>query len=329
MKFNAIFVFSIVFLSLPVCFSDASAAPGRMFNQADMLKIEKFRKQIINQTPVLKEKIRQIILERQANNLISGFKKGGNFEARVLKEHVKKGTGNIKLIINSSMDINRLSDKLKTYGVRIIKRRNNMAVVDVPVENLEKMFSEVDSIKNARLPRRFFPQGVVSEGVALTDSDSFHNLGYYGAGVNIAVIDVGFKGAAEAVANGDLPGNAIAYAHDFTGNGLETEYYHGTACAEIIYDMAPRARMYLLKISTDADILDALDYCINNNIDIISFSLGTNGTGPGDGTGFLDEAFDEARANGILAVAAAGNNGNTTVDGITLGVHWKGDVQRY
>ncbi len=326
MKLNKNHVLSITFLSLLFCFSNSSAASGKIFNQTDMKKIEKARTQILNRLPTLREKIEQDKIRRQSGRNVSETKKKVNIDVNTLKKQLKKDTGSIKLIIKTSKDINGLSDKLKACGVRLIKTWNSTAAVEVPVENLEKMFNEVESIENARIPRRFFPRAVESEGVAVTGSDDFHNLEYYGAGVKIAVIDVGFKGLTEAQQNGDLPD--ILEAHDYRGKGIETEYYHGTACAEIIYDMAPQAELHLLKILYTVDILDALDYCINNSIDIISFSIGTVGTGPGDGTGFLDEAFDEARDHGILTVAAAGNEGNyTTGNGITIGAHWKGEFR--
>ena len=321
-------VLGIVLLSFPIVVSSSSAAPGKPFNQTDMFKIDKFKKQIINQGPILKEKLRQKKNNGQTGSLVSGSNKKKKLDVNIIKRQVRKETGNIKLVLNASKDINFLSDQLKDHGARLIRKRNNKAVIEVPIENLENLFSEVKSIKNARLPLRLYPQAVESEGVALTHSDDFHNLAYYGAGVKIAVIDVGFKGLTEAIENGDLPNDILTHAIDYSENGLETDYYHGTACAEIIHDMAPQAELHLLKVLYSEDLVEALNYCIDNSIDIMSLSIGTTGTGPGDGTGPLDEAFDIVRANGILPIAAAGNNGITTIgDGensITLGTHWKG-----
>ncbi len=323
MKLNKNVFLSIVFLSLLFCLSGASATPKKAFNKSDIKDIEKIRTQILYKLPGLKEKIKQDKVRQQSESTIYENKKKLRLDAASLKKQFKRDTKNIKLIINTSKDINGLSDKLKTFGVRTIKSWDNMAAVEVPAENLEKMFNEIESIKTARLPRRVFPQDVQSEGVAVTDSNDFHNIDYFGEGVKVAVIDVGFKGLTEAQLNGDLPGSVETW--DFTGNGLETEYYHGTACAEIIYDMAPQAEFHLLKVLYSTDILQALEYCIDNSIDIISFSIGTSGTGPGDGTGPFDEAFDEVREHGILTVASAGNGGNfTSLDGVTIGAHWKG-----
>jgi len=80
----------------------------------------------------------------------------------------------------------------------------------------------------------------------------------------------------------------------------------------------------LLKLSDEIDFYAVLEYCIENSIDIISASIGTFGSGPGNGTGPVSEAADEARANGIFFVAVAGNSANSSMGGTPYGTHWKG-----
>lgn len=233
-----------------------------------------------------------------------------------------KVSDKVRVILKTKDGVNALSNEIITYGGRILKERRNLVAVEVPIDNIEDMVADSDSIEHARLPHKLFPSGVTSEGVTLTGANNFHSQGHKGAGIKVAVIDVGFKGLSEAQSSGDIPYGAITY--DFTGNGLQTEHLHGTACAEIVHDMAPDAELHLLKVSDEVDIYNAIDYCIDNNIKIISLSLGTFGSGPGDGTGPIDEAFDEARANGILVVSSAGNKSNSIRDGTEYGEHWKG-----
>jgi subtilisin family serine protease len=324
MKLTEKVVFGVVLLVLSLFFSYASAESGKSISQKESLNIEKVRALISDQRSSIKSEVGRRKTEARLNSLISGKIKAAGQHGLLLKEQTVGHKEKVRLVLNTSnKDIDGISGRLKDYGARIIKRRNNMAALEVPVNNLEKMINEIDIIKNARPPLRFFPHGEISEGVALTKADSFHNIDSKGAGVKIAVFDVGYKGLTEARKNGEIPDNTPI--HDFTGNGIETKYYHGTACAEIIHDMAPQAELHLLKVSDEIDMLDALDYCLNNAIDIISLSIGTFGTGPGDGTGPLDEAFDEVRANGILVVASAGNHGNMmSMDGMTFGSHWEG-----
>ncbi len=228
----------------------------------------------------------------------------------------------VRVIFNITDGFGVDSDEIRTRGGRILKERDNLVAVEVPVDKIEDIVTNVDGIEYARFPHKLFPLSVTSEGVNLTGANNSHSDGFTGSGTKVAVIDVGFKGLPEAQSNGDIPYSAITY--DYTGTGLQTQYKHGTACAEIVHDMAPDAELHLLKVSDEVDIYNAIDYCIDNDIDIISASIGTFGSGPGDGTGPVDEAFDEARSNGILVVAAAGNSANFIVDSVAYGKHWKG-----
>jgi hypothetical protein len=243
-----------------------------------------------------------------------------------IKRSVKEGKKDIRIVLNTTDDKEEVTYSVINAGGRIIRKRPGFMAVEVPIDKAEQIIIENNSIGYARLPFKFFPTGIVTEGVTLTGANILHNTIYRGAGVKVAVLDGGFKGLTAAISAGELPSNVIT--RDFSGSGLQTESRHGTACAEIIYDMAPDAELHLLKMGDEVDTYGAIDYCIENHIDIVNFSMGTFGTGPGDGTGPLDEAFDELRDAGILVVAAAGNSGNMTYeeDGtlITIGSHWEG-----
>lgn len=210
-------------------------------------------------------------------------------------------------------------------GGRLLRHRANLVTAELPPEQVESVIESQPAIALARLPHRFRPletAPATSEGVAITGAADFHGSGFRGAGVKIAVIDLGFMGLSQAQANGDLP--ADLYTHDYTGTGLERHLKHGTGCAEIVHDMAPEAELHLLRIADEQDMYDAFDYCIENGIDIVSLSIGTAGSGPGNGTGPFQTVCDEARAAGILVVAAAGNGGNFTSGTTSYGTHWEG-----
>ncbi|GEM_PF-1973044 len=279
----------------------------------------------------------QSLREQQPETLKTGASKTGKIN-QVLSDFLagkgdasirKTGPGRdrVRLILDTADDKTKVYDAISRYGAGIIRDRKGFMAIEVPVENVEKLVSGTDAIKSARLPARLYPMAVTSEGVSSLGANQFHNSNLTGAGVKIAVMDVGFKGYTLAIQNGDLPSGVTT--KDFTGNGIQSEYYHGTACAEIIYDMAPGASLYLLKVENALDIYYAIDYCKENGIDIISFSLGASGTGPGDGTGYMNEAFEEAiEESGIIVVAAAGNYANFSYNdnGVikTLGGHWEG-----
>lgn len=125
------------------------------------------------------------------------------------------------------------------------------------------------------------------------------------ARVRIAVIDGGFQGYT-ALLGTDLPASVVTQNFASTGDiGGGTP--HGTACAEIVYDMAPQASLYLLRIATALDLQRAVTFAIENGIQVISTSLGFYNVAPGDGTGFLANEVARARNAEITWVTAAGN----------------------
>jgi subtilisin family serine protease len=158
------------------------------------------------------------------------------------------------------------------------------------------------------------PQALtVSEGVALTGAANLQNAGIRGQCVKIAVIDLGFAGLSAAQGAGQLPGNIVA--QDFSGSGLETGTSHGTGVAEIVYNMAPAAQLYLFKISDEVDLENAVNQAINQGVRIINHSVGWLNTNFYDGTGIIDDTANKARAAGILWVSSVGNYAQR---------HWQG-----
>jgi hypothetical protein len=183
----------------------------------------------------------------------------------------------------------------------------------VPMVELEKLANRPD-IQIIREPHRVISQSAMdpvplvgaqtAEGVAASNAPAWHALSYDGTGVRVAVIDAGFTGY-EGLLGSDLPGSVTTY--DWTGTGMGgTE--HGTACGEIVYDMAPGIAMDFHKVSTEVEIGNAVDQAISDGVDIISMSLILLLNGPGDGSGSLADIVSDARSNGIFFVVGAGNN---------------------
>lgn len=145
-----------------------------------------------------------------------------------------------------------------------------------------------------------------TEGVAITNANAWHSAGYYGSGVRVAVIDMGFAGYTSLLGT-DLPSSVVAVNFASTGD-IGGDTAHGTACAEIVHDMAPGASLYLLRVNTDLDLQRAVTYAMQNGIHVISTSLGWYNVSPGDGTGFLANEVARARNAGVLWVTAASND---------------------
>jgi subtilisin family serine protease len=155
-----------------------------------------------------------------------------------------------------------------------------------------------------------------TEGLAALNGNAWHNAGYRGFGVKVAIIDGGFSGY-RSLLGSNLPADVTAknFVDGENDSQVDGTSPHGTACAEITADIAPQAKLYLIKISTDLDLEQAVDYAISQGVDVISTSVGWYNLTPGDGTGYFANLVDQARNAGITWVTAAGNDRET---------HWGG-----
>ena len=134
---------------------------------------------------------------------------------------------------------------LQAYGGEIIKSADNVWKARVPINMIETIADNVKGISFIKLPDRAIPSAIESEGVGLTGASSYHSAGYTGSGVKVAVIDIGFAGLSSAISDGELPNTVVTI--DCTGSScIPTDFssetgLHGTAVAEIVYDMAPES----------------------------------------------------------------------------------------
>ncbi len=136
---------------------------------------------------------------------------------------------------------------------------------------------------------------------------------YRGDGVKIAIIDSGAD-----IGHPDLKDRVTA-GLDLVGRtpqGWATdEVGHGTHCAGIITSadnghgiigFAPGAEVHACKIFPGgrfSDFIEALDYCIEQKIDVVNLSLGADG-----GSIFVARKIEEARLAGVACIVAAGNS---------------------
>ena len=195
---------------------------------------------------------------------------------------------------------------LAALGGRVLAQSKSLMRVSVLASSLLAV-SELPGVRFVRRPYRPHAQEETwSEGRRLIKAYDNYLEGVRGQGVKVAIIDLGFKGARHLP--GDMP--ARWWSRDFTGEGIYTddESVHGTACAEIIHDVAPEAEFYLYKVRDLLDLENAKDRCIQNGVDIISHSMSSLGTGIGDGKGIACDIVNDAADKGILWVNSAGNS---------------------
>ncbi|MFC1963140.1 SBBP repeat-containing protein [Chloroflexota bacterium] len=210
------------------------------------------------------------------------------------------------LEVNSIENTTQILQKL---GIVLEGIYSNLVQVLAPVSTLEFLANQ-ESVDYVRLPQRPVPDAIISEGVGLIGADGF---GYTGGGIKVAVIDLGFQGYTSLLGT-ELP-SSVTINSFRADQDIEAGEIHGTGCAEIIYDVAPDAQLYLVNIDTEVELASAVTWLISQGVDVISCSLGFLIGGPGDGTGSINDIVSTAKANGILWVNSAGNYGDK---------HWSG-----
>jgi len=121
-----------------------------------------------------------------------------------------------------------------------------------------------------------------SEGDAIHGADNVRNtFGAHGEGVKVGVISDGVDSMNTAVASGDLPSNVTVLRNDQGGE-------EGTAMMEIVYDLAPEAKLYFHDCGSNViEFNNAIDALVSAGCDIIC-----------DDIGWLTEPFFE---DGIIA----------------------------
>ena len=220
--------------------------------------------------------------------------------------------GMVRVIVETNGQTSNVSAAASTLGT-VEGTYGNLVQVRVPANKLTAL-SQLSNSKFVRVPKKPLPS-TISEGVALVNSDDWQAAGYNGTGVKIGILDVGFSGYTTRQSEGELPPGANLttwWAPSIGNSGTEI---HGTACAEIVYDMAPCAHFYLANFGTDVEYGQAVNWLISQGVNIISCSVGWPTGGPGDGTGFFCQVIDTAKAAGIFWSQSIGNQAQR---------HWEG-----
>lgn len=136
-----------------------------------------------------------------------------------------------------------------------------------------------------------------------------------GKGIKIAVVD---SGAATTHRNLTAVGPGASVVGDDREAWTRDTIGHGSHCAGIIAGgplshgsgirgFAPAAQIHVVRIFPGgrfSDLVAALDYCMENGIDVVNLSLGG-----GEPSRIIEERLVRAKEMGIACIAAAGNSG--------------------
>lgn len=152
-------------------------------------------------------------------------------------------------------------------------------------------------------------------GVDRIDAEVVHDYNK-GTGVKVCIIDTGID-----YTHPDLDANYVS-GYDFANNDDDPmdDNGHGTHCAGVVaaednlegvVGVAPEANLYAVKALDSSgsgyvsDVAAGIDWAVTNDMDVVSMSLGSDLYSL-----TLENACNNAYENGLIVVAAAGNDGN-------------------
>lgn len=207
-------------------------------------------------------------------------------------------------------DVGRLAREL---GGRDVAGAGRLLRADLPLRALRPLSLHPD-VERLRRPRRLQAAEVVSEGVGLLHADVFvARTGADGHGARVGVLDSDFQGLDQAL-GGELPADTILTESVTTVPDEEDDHGHGTACAEIVHDMAPGATLVLAKASDEVRFVQAIEQLRVQGVHVVSSSIGYPNLEDPDGRGYYTRQTDSLAAQTVW-VNAAGNYGDAHHEG--------------
>jgi serine protease len=217
----------------------------------------------------------------------------------------------------------RMSSAVSSEGGKVKTRldKHKMVSAELSPATLKKLrgrndieFIEID-------PKRYLMAESTPYGITMVEANQVSdNLT---GNMTVCITDTGYD-----LGHEDLPSSGVTGdANSTTGNWYEDGYGHGTHVAGTIAGIGNNGtgvvgvnpsgnlNIHAVKVFTNAgswgygsDMAVAIDQCTAAGANVISMSLGGSGSSSAE-----QAAFDDAAAAGILSIAAAGNDGNSSL----------------
>jgi subtilisin family serine protease len=283
--------------------------------------------ELATQFPQLGNVLTDPKLDSVYKDFLRAYEAGGLEAAYELaqKRGLLNANGDLRLTLElDTTETAPIKQQLSQYGVIISAEHGNEIDIVVPRSLLEQLvladdpaalFSQMSGLEHIVRIRLPIPTiidqggGVDTESVPVIGADVWHQAGITGKGVKVGVLDRGFDSYKRLLGT-DLPAEVAARSFISGVAADDTGIVHGTAVAEIIYDIAPDAQLYLAAYDTDAEERQAVDWLVAQGVRVISHSAGSI-YGPMDGTSPDAVMVDQLVGDGIVWVNSAGNTGYT------------------
>jgi len=213
-----------------------------------------------------------------------------------------------------------------TVDAKIVKRlpsSNAMAVVLTPSQ--QKALANDASIQSIEVdPKRYLLAESTPYGITMVQAQQLSDAGTVNQ--KVCIMDTGYT-----LSHADLPNSGVTgddgYGSNDTGNWYNDGNGHGTHVAGTIaaignnnqgvvgVNPSGKLGLHIVKVFNDSgswaygsDLIQAISQCKSAGATVISMSLGG-----GSSSSAERAAFDSAYASGILNIAAAGNDGDSSM----------------
>lgn len=228
-----------------------------------------------------------------------------------------EGDIRVTLLLDTE-DSTALQEQLEAVGVTVVAAYEDRINVAVPMALVEAELQSadpggifhrltgLDHVIAVRLPEVRTPDqgGVVAgEGVGLIGAGPWHAAGLTGQGIRVGILDLGFADY-QSLLGVELPDQVTVQ----TFGWIDRYEVHGTACAEIVHEIAPGAELFFAWYDgSDPAFGEAIDWLLAEGVQVISHSAGGL-VGPRDGSEWDARQVDRVAEQGVLWINSSGND---------------------
>ncbi len=167
--------------------------------------------------------------------------------------------------------LEELTEEVKALGGRVGNHAFNNVQVWIPAGQVEQL-ADLPLVKLVKKPTKLKSNNIDPGTLNVIGARNWQNSRFTGKGVKVGIIDIGFKGYSSLLGR-ELPQHVTAA---YTGSVSDfNSTAHGTACAEIIHDIAPDAELFFVNVADrEVSFLQAVSWLRAQGVDVISSSMG-------------------------------------------------------
>jgi len=261
-----------------------------------------------------------------AADLTEQYNKEQRFIVTFKQTGLEKASGNQNLLHATPSQLSLFEETAQSVDAKIVQHMPNvnaMAVILSPEQKLRLLNN--NSVASVEVdPKRFLYAESTPYGVTMVQAPQLSDSGTVNQ--KVCIMDTGYT-----LNHPDLPSSGITgddgYGSNDTGNWYNDGNGHGTHVAGTIAAIGGNGQgvvgvnpsgklgLHIVKVFNDqgswaygSDLIQAVSQCRAAGATVISMSLGGGGSSSAE-----QAAFDQAYAAGILNVAAAGNDGDSSM----------------